>query len=189
MTGTPEILGIPTANLALLLSVLSLVISPFWVALWVARRDRADVRVELRYADVFNPAKVAHRFLIITAANKGRRPVKLNVYGLEFSDHSSVVFVPCPTTPLPKKLEEGESYVGFMSVRSAQECVRSKSARLTALCFLTEDWRMIRLRIRPWSRWHKRLREGPLVPEPTSEEIFDPLGPLFGFFRPESPQG
>jgi hypothetical protein len=137
----------------------------------------------LRYADVFLPGRTARPFLSIQAANRGRRPVTLNKYGMTFSDRTEGVFPAYPMTPLPKRLQEGESYTGFVPLRSIQEAVRAKPARLTAVYFDTDDDRRFRHRIWPWSSWHRNLRAGELAPAPTNEELLDPLAPMRKFLE------
>ena len=92
-----EIAGISTANLALALSGLAFLVSgsSFTLAFWVARRDRADVRVRIRYPTFHYPlGEAAGPFISLTASNRGRRPVKLNTYGFVYSDGTVGVCIP-----------------------------------------------------------------------------------------------
>lgn len=173
MTTDPSIFGIPTADLALVVSTLALIVSGVSAGLttWVARRDQAHAHIELRYANYHALGRTATPFLSITAANRGRRPVRLNSYGFAYSDHTLGTFLPYPAFALPKTLGEGESYSGLVPLRNIQEGVRSKAARLTAVYFTTDDGRRIRMRIWPWSKWHGRLRNGPLAPPPANEDL------------------
>jgi hypothetical protein len=175
----PTILGAPTANWALVVSITALLVSGLsaGVAIWVARRDRADVRVRMRYADYYHPSgKKAGPFLSIEAANRGRRPVRLSTYGFAYSDKSTGVCMPYPVTPLPRILEEGESYTGFIALRAVQENVRARKARLSAVYFDAADSRRFKLPIHRWSRWRKELRDGELAPPPGNEDLLGQFG-------------
>jgi hypothetical protein len=121
-------------------------------------------------------------FLGLNATNRGRRPVKLASYGLEFSDGMRSAYIPYPVATLPATLGEGESYTGFLPLRTVQEDVRGKKAkgiRLTSAYVETADDRRFRQRIWPWSQvLREQILSGDLAPAPENTDLLDPYAPL-----------
>src|SRR5438309_1540716 len=102
--------------------------------IFVALRDRADVRVTFNHTAFHHGPKVARNLLGLNAQNRGRRPVMLSTYGFIFNDGSENVGIPYAGWPLPHKLEEGASYTNFMPLRWLQESIRAlpEKKRITA---------------------------------------------------------
>jgi hypothetical protein len=146
--------------------------------IYTAWRDRVDIRVSFGPYNLNLGGYWIHPIMRILAANRGRRPVTLASYGFELTDGQWLGWLPFPIFPLPKRLEEGESYYNFVTVRSLQEAVQRlpTGVRIRALTFTTADGRQFRQRFgRRW-QWHRLFRER-LDPRPEHMEMLDPTGP------------
>lgn len=153
-------------------------LSLFW-NVYVALRDRANVKVGIERMNLCIGGEWINNMIAFTAANRGRRPVILSSCRMEFSNGKVSAMLPFPTYPLPRKLEEGENYETYHSLRTAQEAVQAhpKGVRVTAIVFKSADGRTFRHRLWPWSVWHKVFRAD-LFPEPPNIGLLDPTRPL-----------
>jgi hypothetical protein len=152
---------------------------------YVAWRDRADVRVSFGPTILNLGGYTIHPIMEVRASNRGRRPVTLASYGFELTNGMSLGTLPFPVYPLPKRLEEGESYINFVTVRSLQEAVQQlpPGVRIRSLTLAAADGRRFSKRFgRRW-QWHKVFRDR-LDPQPEHMEMLDPLGPFERLYGP-----
>lgn len=148
--------------------------------IYIGRRDSPQLHVKLTSGEMLmGPGATVSNLLILEAANRGRRPVTITSYVFELSDGRSWAFMPYSAAPLPKRLEEGESYTNWFSLRTLQESVQKEppNIRITALAFRTADGRSFRRKIGRRDPWQKVLR-GPLAPPSKNLDLLDPQKPM-----------
>jgi hypothetical protein len=191
---TDQFLGAPTANIALIMAVLSFVAaigSPI-VSIIALRREEPGIAVDLALGSFQWQGLAAASLMHLEAKDRGRRPVTLSSYRFELSDGTAFAFIPYPFAPMPKQLNEGEGTPTSTRFCRMQVGVREKPAnvRVTALMFKSTDDREFRFKTtwkerfwHRWSRWpthgnrvdwNKKFRYDEVAPESENLDLLDP---------------
>lgn len=134
--------------------------------------DRAVVRVRFDQGRFVLPTGTVDGLAVLSATNKGRRPVELTHIMLDFSNGSSGNLPPPTAYPLPRTLGEGQEYSAAMPFQSLQTIVQAhpSKTRLTRIALVARDGRHFALKFGRWSDSHALLW-GPLVPMPSPQQI------------------
>ena len=130
------------------------------VSIWVARRDRADVRVTMDVGISYITMGVSSPPLVfVKAANRWRRAAVLTGCFFRLTN-KHVLELTTALTELPFTLGEGASYTGRIPMQKVKDSLRTEvphGVRLAELVFRTADDREYRMRISGRTHWHKTL--------------------------------
>jgi hypothetical protein len=138
------------------------------LALYLARRDRADVRVSIELAIVPMGLGVTQTMVWAKAVNRGRRKVVLKGFEFRLTNKELLTF-PRALIDLPRELGEGEDFVGQIPLQTFEDIMKGKvpaGVRVAALVFRTADGRTypsgagpVSVRFWAWAALH-RFRKG-----------------------------
>jgi hypothetical protein len=121
-----------------------------------AIRDRANIRVRPSFGyPSFGPIPggPSSEFVLLTASNRGRRPVTLTSGGLLYPDGSTLWFSG-QTGTLPKEVGEGQSHSVWGYPDDMIENIKKKGAAPTHAFYWDATGRMHRSRLpRAFRRW------------------------------------
>lgn len=76
--------------------------------------SKPRLKVELKYGIGETPLGVTPPLIYINAANIGKKPVTLSSVGFDLGGQMNLIFR--QNTELPKRLEEGESYIFYREI-------------------------------------------------------------------------